>query len=146
MTARGWDGADSDRGDVDPDGRQDREEVPLLQWIVSGVAAVIVLASFGLIAYDGFVGRRGPAAVSIAIDSVARAGDLYRVHVSVRNEGGSAASDVQVRGQLANGASPATTILLDYLPAGSSEAAVFVFPRDPTLAGLHLSVESWLEP
>lgn len=120
--------------------------MPLLQWIVSGVAAVIVLASFGLIAYDGFVGRRGPAAVSIAIDSVARAGDLYRVHVSVRNEGGSAASDVQVRGQLANGASPATTILLDYLPAGSSEAAVFVFPRDPTLAGLHLSVESWLEP
>ncbi|HEU5208002.1 MAG TPA: hypothetical protein VFU06_01220 [Longimicrobiales bacterium] len=133
-------------GDRDPGKHGDQEGVPLIQWIVSGIAVLVVLGSFGLIAYDGFIARRGPPSISVAVDSIGRTGALHRVHVTVRNDGGSAAADVQVSGELDAGASPPTMVLLDYLPAGSREAAVFVFTRDPREAGLRVRVESWNEP
>lgn len=139
---------DGNGGDGTDDTRspgQEQEQIPLIQWIVSAIAVVVLLASFGLIIHDGFIAHSGPPAISVAVDSIGRSGEMHRVHVTVRNDGGSAARDVQVSG--ASGGSAAPTVLrFDYLPAGSAEAAVFVFAESPDSAGLRVRVESWGEP
>jgi len=146
VTARQRGGSGRDGRDRDPGKSRDQEEVPLIQWIVSGIAVLFVLGSFVLIAYDGFIAHRGPPAISVAVDSIVNTGELHRVHVTVRNDGGAAAADVQVSGGLKSETLPPTSVSLDYLPAGSNGAVVFVFEQDPRAAGLRVQVESWTEP
>ena len=135
--------------DRDSDGTRrpgrEQQEIPLIQWIVSAIAVVILLASFGLIIHDGFIAHSGPPAISVAVDSIGRSGEMHRVHVHVRNDGGTAARDVQVSGASGEGAAP-TVLRFDYLPAGSEESAVFLFAERPDSAGLRVQVESWGEP
>ncbi len=125
--------------------RAQKQDVPLIQWIVSGIAVAVVLGSFGLIVHDGLIAHRGPPAISVAVDSIVRRGELQRVHVSVRNDGGAAAADVQVSGAR-NASAPPTTLRFDYLPAGARKSAVFVFAAGRDSAGPHVKLESWGEP
>lgn len=121
-------------------------EVPLVQWIVAGVALVVVLASFGLIAYEGFGRQQMPASFRVHVDSIAAGSSAYHVHVRVVNEGGSPAADVEVSAKLeADAASPAV-LRFDYLPAGSEARGVFAFRADPRTAGLQIEVQGYREP
>lgn len=121
-------------------------DVPLVQWIVAGVALVVVVASFALIAYEGFGRHRMPASIRVYVDSIAAGSSAHRVHVRVANEGGSTAADVEVSASLAADAASPAVLRFDYLPAGSQVTGVFLFGTDPRAAGLRLEVESYRVP
>lgn len=127
-------------------------DVPLIQWIVAAIALVVVLASFGVVAYEGVTRRDGQPAIEARIDSVSAGPVGYRAHVTVTNQGGGAAMDVQVQvtGADDSGAAaalrPISLLRFDYLPGGSSATGVFVVPTDPRTTGLQVEVATYRQP
>ncbi len=117
-----------------------------MQWLVAGVATLVVLASFALIAYEGFGRHRQPALLRVQIDSIAGSPGAHRVHVRVVNEGGSTAADVEVSATAAAAGTSPAVLRFDYLPAGSEVQGVFLFDADPRAAGVQVDVKSYRQP
>lgn len=120
---------------------ESRARVPLIQWIVAGIALAVVLASFGIVAYGALAHGKAPPAFHVAIDSVSKRPDGYHLHFTVVNRGGRTATDVEVRTVGAPGA-----LRFDYLAGGSSASGVFLLPADPGDAGVQVVVTGFREP
>lgn len=129
-----------------------KSDVPLIQWIVAGIALVVVLASFGVVAYAGLMRNDAEPAIEARIDSVSAGAVGYRVYVTVTNLGGGAAMDVQVQATATDDSGAAAThgplspLSFDYLPGGSSATGVFVVPADPRTTGLQVEVATYRQP
>lgn len=134
-------------------GKQEAHDVPAVQWLVAGVALVVVVASFGLVLYQGVAGNDTPPLLAVVVDSIAPDSARYRVHVTVRNTGGHAATDVRVRAEVSPGdsgpaddATDASVIRFDLLPPGSQATGVFVFASDPRAGNLQTRVVGHVVP
>jgi uncharacterized protein (TIGR02588 family) len=129
-----------------------KSDVPLIQWIVAGIALVVVLASFGVVAYAGLARDDDQPAIEARIDSVSAGAVGYQVHVTVTNRGGGAAMDVQVQATGTDHSAAAAALgalsplRFDYLPGGSSATGMFVVPADPRTTGLQVEVASYRQP
>ncbi|MGH7443450.1 MAG: hypothetical protein ACREKM_01170 [Longimicrobiales bacterium] len=154
-------------------GKQHARDVPAVQWLVAGVALLVVVASFGLVLYEGIAGDDRPPLLAVVVDSIVQDSAGYRVHVTVRNGGGRAAAEVRVHAELTTGdlggsgdvpdagdvpeaanvpdagdvpAIESGVIRFDLLPPGARASGVFVFASDPRTGRLRARVVGHVVP
>lgn len=103
-------------------------------WATAVAGLVLVLATIALLVRDGTERRRTPyPALSVTVDTVAPTAGGHVVRLRVRNDGGVAAANVTVRGELHDAADVVeeAETSLDYVPPKSERAAGLVFAGDP---------------
>lgn len=122
-------------------------QVAPLQWVVATVALVVVVASFGLVLYRGVAYDTEPAVLTVSGDSVALRGTAYAWYVTARNEGGTTAADVHIEGVVnVAGTAERSTVVLDFVPAGSRAAGVLLFSADPRARSSTVRITGYRQP
>lgn len=119
------------------------------EWWTFGISVALVAVVAGLILLSWATGPSGPALLEAGQSGpVVRTGAAYRVPFEVRNTGGEPANDVQVVGELVidgtvEGEGEQSVM---FLSAGERESGAFLFPADPALGVVTISVASYSEP
>lgn len=99
-----------------------------LEWTVFAVSLALLLATVGLLAWDAATTDDSPPLLALDPISVVREGDALRVSVTVRNEGGQAAQQVEVEVEIAGGGEGQRgSFQLDLLPGGSQATGELFF-------------------
>jgi uncharacterized protein (TIGR02588 family) len=123
-------------------------DIPLLEWVVGGLGALIVLVAIAVLLYEGLAGDSSPPEIHVEIKDVAPLRDGFRVRFEARNVGGEAAAQVTVEGVLSRpGAEPETSaVTLAYLPARSERGGGLFFSADPRGGDLRVRARSYEDP
>jgi len=122
------------------DAASGRSHAAPAEWVVAAVSTVIVLAMLGYTIYEGVTRDHSPPLISVRADSVVASNNGYVVVFTARNEGGSTAAAVLVRGTVRRD----TTTLeeseatIDYVPIRSSAVGALIFTIDPRRYRLEL--------
>lgn len=130
-------------------GRQERPPRTTAEWWTFAVSVALVGLVAGLIVLSWATGPSGPALLEAGQSGpVVRTGGAYRVPFEVRNTGGEPANNVQVVGELEidgtlEGEGEQSVM---FLSAGERETGAFLFPADPALGVVTISVASYSEP
>lgn len=135
------DGADEQHDDDGPR--------PAAEWVMFGVACVILLTVAGAIASLWVAGPTGPPKLTLRGGGQVRHQDgQWYVRVTVENEGETTAEAVQVLAELTIGG----TLVedgeqqIDFLAAGERQAVGFVLDHNPANGDLDVSVASYKIP
>ena len=122
--------------------------VPALEWACAGVGLLLVAGTIGFMGYRAVAGDDGPADPVAWAEEVRPLRGGFRVGVRARNEGGSAAAEVEIEGELRRGGEVVerSGTRLDYLAAGSEREAGLVFERDPRGLELRVRAKGFREP
>ncbi|MCS6624498.1 hypothetical protein N0B44_16385 [Roseibacterium beibuensis] len=112
----------------------------LLEWVMGGLGALIILAVLAVILFEAF-GAREPARLEAELGEIRPAGAVWLAEVEVRNLGGETAAAAEVEGRLGDHTAHAT---VDYVPAHGKERVTLAFPADPRAA--EVSVSGWSKP
>ena len=128
--------------------QQEKDAIPIWEWIVAGVGLVLVASVIGFLIYEAFTGKRLPPDVKLSVDSVVEIRNGFLVRITAVNEGGMTAEGVIVEAELRSGTEPVersrTTIV--YLPPRSEKKAGLFFTRDPRQLDLQVRSLGYEEP
>lgn len=129
------------------DNKREPRKPSAIQWIISGTAAIAVVAIFGFFVYEALTNIGGkPAIVLTPAEGEMRENAFY-VEVTVENTGRKAAADVDIEGSFGSGEAMETaTVTLDYAPSRSSETVTLVFAQEVPAGDLELKVLGFREP
>ena len=128
------------------DGRPARTRA---EWATFTVAIGLIAAIVGVILVSWVTGASGPPVLrATQSEPTVHQGAVYRVPFEVRNEGGEAATSVQVVAELTidgtlEGAGEQSFM---FLSGGESEEGEFFFDKDPALGELTIEVTSYARP
>lgn len=128
------------------DGQRRRRSGP--EWVTFSVSLVILVVVVGLLVsrLDDADDPASPAVTILDHEIEARDG-MFHVPVEVRNDGGRAAANVQVRAELvAADGTESSEQTIDYLGAGETDRLVFVFAADPATGELTVAVGGFAVP
>jgi uncharacterized protein (TIGR02588 family) len=121
--------------------------ISVWEWVAAAVAAVTIFSAIGTLL---IVGRRErtPPILSVRVEGIEPAGLLFRVRFAVRNDGGSTAAEVVVRGDLQTGGRPAESgeVTFDYVPDGSERRGALLFTSDPRGGRVAVRALGYREP
>ena len=132
---------------TETDSERADHKVSTLQWVISGVAVVVVLGAFGLVLRAALSDGPQRPALRATADSITASDNGYLVYVTVANRGEGTAADVTLEGELVAGEAASTAqVMIDYVPARSSRAVTLGFPTDPRRGRLSLRFASYTEP
>lgn len=130
-------------------GRGERPQRAASERVTFGVAFCLVAILMGVILASWITGPSGPAVLEAGRSGpVTREGTTYRVPFEVHNEGGEAATSVQVvaeltiDGRLEGGGEQ----VFLFLSGGERETGEFFFGEDPALGSLTIAVASYSRP
>jgi uncharacterized protein (TIGR02588 family) len=128
--------------------QQEKEAIPIWEWIVAGVGLVLVAGVIGFLIYEAFSRDRVPPDVKLSVDSVVETRNGYLVKIIIINEGGMTAEGVDIEGELRRGAEPVerSRTTIDYLPPRSEKKAGLFFTRDPRQLDLQVRSLGYEEP
>lgn len=115
--------------------RGGHDEISIWEWITAALAAVLLLAALGYIAYGGVVKRpETVATILIETDSIVEVEGGYVVRFFARNVGDETAASLVVEGELrdAEGTAQRSEVTIDFVPPQSRRRAALYFSRDPT--------------
>ncbi|MCU1382338.1 MAG: hypothetical protein JWL71_1035 [Acidobacteria bacterium] len=117
------------------------------EWAAAGVSAAMVIAAVVTLLIAGRQ-ERTPPLLSIRVEGVEPAAPYFRVRFAVRNDGGSTAADVVVRGELQGASDPVESgeVTFDYLPDGSERRGALLFTSDPRAGRLAVRALGYREP
>jgi uncharacterized protein (TIGR02588 family) len=129
-------------------GRQPRQAVPLLEWIVAAIGVLLVGGAIGYLVYHSMTRGETPPDIRVDAEQVLELAHGYVVQFRALNEGGSAAAQVTVEGELVgpDGATERAETVLDYLPPRSDRAGGLLFRSDPRLGELRLRATGYAKP
>jgi uncharacterized protein (TIGR02588 family) len=132
-------------------GRNDRPPepaIPLLEWIVGGLGALLVGAAIAYLVSNSLTRDRTPPDLRLEAERVLDLGDGYLVQFRAFNEGGSAAAEVTVEGELVapDGTAEVSEAVLDYLPPRSGREGGLLFESDPRAGELSLRARGYAKP
>src|SRR5688572_8871676 len=101
--------------------RRSTDETPPLEWAVAALGVVIVATALAFLIYEGVAGDRSAPDIRIEIKETAPIRNGYRVRFEATNEGGEAAANVVIEGELVEGEKSLETseASIGYLPAHS---------------------------
>ncbi len=123
---------------------------PLLEWIASGLGAVLLLILVGVIGREALTGETDALpAIEIRAMSVARAGSGYVVGIEAVNLSGGTAAAVEIEGVLSDGSGAAietSSATLDYVPGRSVRSGGLFFREDPRRHRLELRALGFQTP
>lgn len=125
-----------------------RHAIPLLEWIVAGLGLLLVGGAIAFLVYHSATRGQTPPDLRVAAEGVLELDHGYVVQFRVLNQGGSAAAQVTIEGELVG---PEGTIergeaVLDYLPPRSDREGGLLFTRDPRGGELRLRATGYARP
>jgi uncharacterized protein (TIGR02588 family) len=125
-----------------------RTEIPVLEWLLGGMGALMVAGAVGFLAWSGSVQGDTPPDIRVEVERVLEQRNGWLVLVRAFNEGGSAAAEVTVGGEFAapDGKMEAAELRLDYLPSRSDRRGGLFFIRDPRGYDLKVRALGYAEP
>lgn len=128
--------------------QQEKDAIPIWEWIVAGVGLVLVASVIGFLIYEAFTGKRLPPDVKLSVDSVVEIRNGFLVRITAVNEGGMTAEGVIVEAELRSGTEPVerSRTTIDYLPPRSEKRAGLFFTRDPRQLDLQVRSLGYEEP
>ncbi|RYG18975.1 MAG: hypothetical protein EON96_03885 [Caulobacteraceae bacterium] len=112
-----------------------------LTWIVSGLGLLVIVTAIVIVALDA-TNRETPPDLRVSETGRSTSAGVTRVEIEIRNNGGQAASAVEVSGKSASGETG--QVSLDYVAGQSHREATLAFPGDP--GPVTLSVTGWTQP
>jgi uncharacterized protein (TIGR02588 family) len=128
--------------------RTSRQATPLLEWIVGALGAVLVGGAIAFLVYHALTRDRTPPDVRVVAQRVLDLQNGYLVQFRAFNQGGSAAAQLTIEGELAgpDGSTEVSEAVLDYLPPRSDREGGLVFSRDPRAGQLSLRAKGYARP
>ncbi len=128
--------------------QQEKEAIPIWEWIVAGVGLLLVSGVIGFLLYEAFTGNRLPPDVKVSVESVVQTGNGFLVRITAINEGGTTAEGVIVEAELRSGTEPVerSRTTIDYLPPRSEKKAGLFFTRDPRQLDLQVRSLGYEKP
>jgi uncharacterized protein (TIGR02588 family) len=120
----------------------------LLEWAVASIGALIVMALIAYLVFYGLTRSDGPPKISFETGPVQEIGNGYVVQFTVRNDGYSTASALEISGRLMQGDSIAeeSRATIDHVPEQSSRSGGLFFSRNPALHQLGVRAEGYSSP
>lgn len=125
------------------------QQIPLLEWIASGLGLAIVLGMFAFLAIEALTtDSSAPPTMGIEPVSVAKSRDQFIVEVKVSNRSGQTGAAVQIEGSLKQGAEEVETsnATIDYVPGKAERRAGLIFTRDPRRHQAEFRVTGYQRP
>ena len=128
--------------------RSSEQATPLLEWIVGGLGAVLVGGAVAFLVYHSLARDRTPPDVRVVVQRVVDLQNGYLVQFRAFNQGGSAAAELTIEGELtgADGSTELSEVVLDYLPPHSDREGGLVFSQDPRAGQLSLRAKGYAKP
>jgi uncharacterized protein (TIGR02588 family) len=125
-----------------------RTEIPVLEWLLGSIGALMVAGAIGFLAWSGMVQGDAPPDIRVEVEQVLQQRNGWLVMVRAFNEGGSAAAEVTVGGELtaSDGTVETAELRLDFLPSRSDRRGGLFFTRDPKSQALKVRVLGYAEP
>jgi uncharacterized protein (TIGR02588 family) len=122
-------------------------EKNLLEWIVFGVAMVLVLATFGYLVREALTETRGPADIVVTLGEARPGSGGHMVPLKAENRGSETAEEVRVTIVLDLGQAREEAVLVfPYLPRGSSRDGWVGFQSDPRRGRLRVAGIAYQAP
>jgi uncharacterized protein (TIGR02588 family) len=120
----------------------------LLEWVVASAGALILIAMIAYLVFYGLTKPDGPPMIRFEAGPVDATGTGYVVQFTVRNEGHSTASALEISGRLMQGDSIAeeSRATIDHVPEQSLRRGGLFFSRDPAPYQLVLRAEGYASP
>ena len=121
--------------------------ISVWEWVAAAVAGGLVIAAIVTLLVAGRH-ERTPPRLSVRIEGSEPAGPYFRVRFAVRNDGGTTAAEVVVRGEIqaASRAPESGEVTFDYVPDGSERRGALLFTIDPRTAHLAVRALGYREP
>jgi uncharacterized protein (TIGR02588 family) len=121
---------------------------PLLEWIVGGLGAALVGGAIVFLVHHSLTRDRTPPDVHVVAERVLDLQNGYLVRFRAFNQGGSAAAELTIEGELEgpDGSTELSEAVLDYLPPRSAREGGLVFSRDPRAGQLNLRAKGYAKP
>ncbi len=128
--------------------RTSAQAAPLLEWIIGGLGAVLVGGAIAFLVYHSLARDRTPPDVRVVAQRVLDLPTGYLVQFSAFNQGGSAAAELTIEGELTSrdGDTEMSEVVLDYLAPRSGREGGLVFSRDPRAGQLSLRAKGYAKP
>jgi uncharacterized protein (TIGR02588 family) len=130
-------------------GQAGREHAtPLLEWIVGGLGALLVAGAIAFLVWHSLARDRTPPDLRLVAERVLDLRNGYLVQFRALNEGGSAAAEVTIEGELTrpDGTVETSEAVLDYLPPRSDREGGLLFANDPRAGELRLRATGYARP
>lgn len=128
--------------------QQEKDAIPIWEWIVAGVGLVLVAGVIGFLIYEAFSGNRLPPDIKLSVGSVVQTRNGFLVTITAVNQGGITAEGVDIEGELKRGTETIerSQTTIDYLPPRSNKKAGLFFTRDPRQFELQVRPLGYEEP
>lgn len=123
--------------------KQSRSKVDALEWIIAAVAAVLVLGLVLFLAYEAVTQMGGEPDISLEVVKIVETGQTHVVVVSVINDGGATAADVELE---ARSGTEESHVVLAYSPAQSVREVSMVFSQAVAAQDIALRVLGYVDP
>jgi uncharacterized protein (TIGR02588 family) len=123
-------------------------QIPLFEWLVAGVGALLVTGTIGYLVVQGLWRDATPPDVRVEALRVLALEHNYVVEFRALNEGGEPAAELLVEGELIgpDGSVETAEATVDYLPPASHREGGLFFSRDPGAFELRLRAKGYAEP
>ena len=117
----------------------------MLEWVVGALGAFLVAGTIGFLVWHALGRNDAPPDVRITVDRIEQLRHGYLVGFRAVNQGGSAAAQLLIEGELAGPDGPVETseATLDYLPPRSDREGGLFFSRDPRALDLRLRAKGY---
>lgn len=127
---------------------QSRRAVPLLEWIIAGLGVLLVGGAIAFLVYHSVTRGQTPPDIRVGAERVLDLDHGYVVQFRALNEGGAAAAQVTIEGELVgpDGTIERGEAVLDYLPPRSDRAGGLLFTTDPRNGELRLRATGYVKP
>ncbi|HEU4828886.1 MAG TPA: hypothetical protein VFT04_06805 [Gemmatimonadales bacterium] len=123
------------------------ERIPLVEKVIGALSAIVVLGLMAFLAARALGNDGAPPDIVVEMRGVTQSGAGWLVEVEVTNLGSTAASNLEVEGEMpAAGGTERRSVLLDYVPAQSSRRAGLFFTGDPRTRPITLRAVGYRSP
>jgi uncharacterized protein (TIGR02588 family) len=132
----------------DPQAERAQRHIPLLEWVVAGLGALLVAGTIGYLVLQALGRDQSPPDIEVTTLREVALEHGHLVEFRAVNRGGETAAQLMVQGELAGAHGPVETAeaTLDYLPPGSQREGGLLFSRDPREFKLRLRATSYVRP
>ncbi|GLQ53064.1 hypothetical protein [Devosia nitrariae] len=117
-----------------------------VEWIVAGVATLVVVVLMGFLVYEAVTRSGGSPDLAVSHIESTRTRAGLAVLLEVDNAGHAAASAVEVVGRTGANGQEARVVTIDYVPAEARRRATLVFPPETRPEDVRLHVLGYADP
>jgi uncharacterized protein (TIGR02588 family) len=123
-------------------------DIPGWSWAVAAVGLLLLAGTVAYFLYLAFTSEDAPAEIVIETGEVVENAGGYLVPIQVTNHGRQVAAALTVEGALMDGETMVETssMVLDYVPIGSTRGGSLLFSRDPRQYDLEVQARGYALP